>query len=412
MKELDAFYALVTLGFAGLACLFATARLLELLDIYSAEPQHLALHAALALGACTPLAGRLCGAPRILLLSLIFGAARYRMDAQVYAPPPGTSLKGTVAVVTGATSGMGLVLAHELVALEATVFLGCRNLTKCERLRPAGARATCLPLDLDDLASVHGFARALRARTGRLDYLVNNAGSLTPAGARTVQGLEASFGSFYLGHYLLTRELWSLLQAAHPGAWKPARVVNHASAAFMTADFRSLLEGDGEADLRGEVMDGCLPFDGGLLGVLPMARSLAHFYRRMATGAPAAAGASLCPVAGVYSRAKLAQVLFTQELQARADALRAVEPGRREVRVHTLHPGSVRSGIVPLPDWFVRPTAMGARVLLSCLLEEHPAGAFVDEMQAAHDLGQAGGATPQAGRPDGCTRRGSRTADL
>ena len=94
--------------------------------------------------------------------------------------------------------------------------------------------------------------------------------------------------------------------------------------------------------------------------------------------------AALCPLAGVYSRAKLAQVLFSQELQHRASRHRANAkstdeeagdgPGApRAVATFSLHPGTVRSGIVTLPAWLVRPTAIGARVLLYCLLNEDAA---------------------------------------
>ena len=93
--------------------------------------------------------------------------------------------------------------------------------------------------------------------------------------------------------------------------------------------------------------------------------------------------AALCPLAGVYSRAKLAQVLFSQELQHRASRHRAnAKPtdeeagdGRapRAVAAFSLHPGTVRSGIVTLPAWLVRPTDIGARVLLYCLLNEDAA---------------------------------------
>ena len=62
------------------------------------------------------------------------------------------------------------------------------------------------------------------------------------------------------------------------------------------------------------------------------------------------------------------QVLFSQELQHRASRHAAAAGSARAVATFSLHPGTVRSGIVPLPAWLVRPTAIGARVLLYCLL--------------------------------------------
>lgn len=130
---------------------------------------------------------------------------------------------------------------------------------------------------------------------------------------------------------------------------------------------------------------------------------------------------ALCPLAGVYSRAKLAQVLFSQELQhrsSRAAGGGAAQGGAtRPVATASLHPGTVRSGIVALPDWLVRPTAVGARVLLYSMLgggdgggdgDESGAmspaispGSFVDEMQSPHDLllATTRADDPQAGRP-------------
>ena len=101
------------------------------------------------------------------------------------------------------------------------------------------------------------------------------------------------------------------------------------------------------------------------------------------------------------------QVLFSQELQHRSSQYiatsRAAEGSQsaREVIALSLHPGTVRSGIVALPDWLVRPTAMGARVLLYCLLEDVTPGSFVDEMQSPHDLllATTRGDDPQVGRP-------------
>ena len=75
----------------------------------------------------------------------------------MYAAPEGTSLAGAIVVIAGASNGIGLALAHQLAALDAaTIVLGCRNLSKCEQVRPAGAR--CVQLDLADLRSVVQFA--------------------------------------------------------------------------------------------------------------------------------------------------------------------------------------------------------------------------------------------------------------
>lgn len=393
----------VEIGTVGLVMAFATLRAMELINIATSgnDVTLLILHAVCIVGAASLVRGH----RRILLLSVFYGTARFRMDVALWEPPADLQLNTEIVVITGASSGIGLALAHELAARKATLFLGCRDVDKCQRVKPQGAHVSCLKLDLADLDSVAAFARQLRARVDRVDALVLNAGMLMDYGARTAQGFEESFGVIHLAHFLLTRELWSLLQRPHPSSDKPARVISHASAAYMTANFASLLQGDGEADLRGEVVDGCVRYGNwDAASLLDFARaagnSLANLYTdgwvRLHERRPA-----LCPIAGSYSRAKLAQVLFSQELQAQADRSYAegtAKDGLRRVLSSSAHPGTVRSGIVWLPGWLVRPTQAGARVLLYCLLGGYDGGSFIDEMQRPHELLSGRG---QAGRPQG-----------
>ena len=284
---------------AALFAAFAFLRCMELTNVYCQSRLHLGLHLGLALlAACRP------GLPRVTLLSVLYGVMYHRLDVQVYAAPEAMRLDGAIVVIAGASNGIGLALAHELARLNATTVLGCRNLTKCEIVRPAGAR--CVQLDLADLRSVVQFASEVRSSVPRVDFLVHNAGFVADGlHGRTVQGFELSFGVMHLAHHLLTRELWSLLQRPSPSAL-PARVVSHASAAFMTGDFSSLLAGDGAGDLRGEVMDGCLS---GSSSVQDHLLGTFHTLAKLYLGVPLPRGkAALCPLAGVYSRAKLAQV--------------------------------------------------------------------------------------------------------
>jgi NAD(P)-dependent dehydrogenase (short-subunit alcohol dehydrogenase family) len=312
---------------------------------------------------------RCTGPRRVASVSVLLGLVRYRVDLSLPSSLDGdTDLSGIVVVITGASSGIGLALAEKLAARRATLILGCRNLTKCAARKPLrlvnGANVSCVQLDLSDLSSVAAFAEDVRGRVSRVDFLVNNAGMIAPPGQRSAQGLELSFQVMHLAHFFLTRELWPLLQKPHPSG-TPARVINHASAAFMGGRFHSsLFLGDGEGDLRGEVTDGC---------IMP---SPSTWKARDAQGAPA-----LCPLAGAYSRAKLAQVLFTQELAARA-----AQWGGRETVVATLHPGTVRSGIVQVSDLLVRPTAVGARVLEFCMFANFTSGSYIDDMLVPHDL--------------------------
>ncbi|MFD6098646.1 SDR family NAD(P)-dependent oxidoreductase [Nocardiopsis flavescens] len=81
-----------------------------------------------------------------------------------------------IALVTGATQGMGRHVAKELASDGAAVFVGCRDLARGEAVAAGiGNGATALPLDVTDAASVTAAADRVRAEAGRLDLLVNNA---------------------------------------------------------------------------------------------------------------------------------------------------------------------------------------------------------------------------------------------
>ncbi|HEY4624738.1 MAG TPA: oxidoreductase, partial [Blastococcus sp.] len=112
---------------------------------------------------------------------------------------------GRTVVVTGATSGLGRATAQALASAGASVVLAVRDL---DRGRAAAAgmpgQVDVRPLDLADLASVRAFADAW---TGPLDVLVNNAGIMMVPAGRTADGFELQFGTNHLGHFALTNLL-------------------------------------------------------------------------------------------------------------------------------------------------------------------------------------------------------------
>ena len=119
-------------------------------------------------------------------------------------------MSGKVAVVTGANSGIGYETARALAHKGADVVMACRNLQKAnaaaEQIRqdnPAG-KVEVMQLDLADLDSVRQFAADFKERHDRLDLLVNNAGIMTPPYGKTAQGFETQFGVNHLGHFALT----------------------------------------------------------------------------------------------------------------------------------------------------------------------------------------------------------------
>ena len=124
---------------------------------------------------------------------------------------------GRTAVITGANSGIGFEAARVLAARGATVVLACRDPGQADRAAariaeltggPAGGtrgdQVQAVRLDLASLASVREAAEELGSRFPRLDLLINNAGVMMPPYGRTEEGFELQFGTNHLGHFALT----------------------------------------------------------------------------------------------------------------------------------------------------------------------------------------------------------------
>jgi NAD(P)-dependent dehydrogenase (short-subunit alcohol dehydrogenase family) len=186
------------------------------------------------------------------------------------------SLDGRRAIVTGANSGIGYHTALELARAGAEVLLAVRDAARGEealaRLRqelPAG-RVAVASLDLASLASVSVFAERELAGGRPLHLLINNAGVMAiPTRELTADGFERQLGTNHLGHFALTGLLLPLLQAA-----PSPRVVNVSSS---VAWFGRLDLGDLQSERR----------------YTPM---------------------------GAYGQSKIANLLFTVELQRRGEA--------------------------------------------------------------------------------------------
>jgi NAD(P)-dependent dehydrogenase (short-subunit alcohol dehydrogenase family) len=112
---------------------------------------------------------------------------------------------GRTAIVTGANSGIGRAAASALAERGARVILAVRNAEKGASAA-AGMPGTVevRPLDLADLASVRAFAEGWE---GDIDLLINNAGVMIPPLTRTADGFELQFGTNHLGHFALTNLL-------------------------------------------------------------------------------------------------------------------------------------------------------------------------------------------------------------
>lgn len=168
------------------------------------------------------------------LLALIFG----RLLSPTRAPT--VDLDGQVAIVTGASSGIGLSIATDLARWGATVYLACRNDKKAQGTRdeiikanPAAAdRLRILKLETSDLASVRACAKAFKQRESKLDIIIHNAGISTPPDGLkfSTGGFEIVYATNFLGSYLLTYLLEDALS-------KAARIVFTTSNAQVGARF-------------------------------------------------------------------------------------------------------------------------------------------------------------------------------
>ena len=116
-----------------------------------------------------------------------------------------SDLKGRTIVVTGANSGIGLAAARAFAARGAHVVLAVRTIEKGENAADTIDGSTEVRgLDLSDLSSVRAFADAWK---GDLDILVNNAGIMAVPMSRTIDGFESQIGTNHLGHFALTNLL-------------------------------------------------------------------------------------------------------------------------------------------------------------------------------------------------------------
>jgi NAD(P)-dependent dehydrogenase (short-subunit alcohol dehydrogenase family) len=126
--------------------------------------------------------------------------------------------RGRTAVVTGANSGLGRVVAQELARAGAEVVLACRDTAKGEAAAAEivasapGARVEVAELDLAALDSVRRFSERLAQGGRRIDLLVNNAGVMAAPHGRTVDGFERQLGTNHLGHFALSGRLLPLLR--------------------------------------------------------------------------------------------------------------------------------------------------------------------------------------------------------
>lgn len=140
--------------------------------------------------------------------------------------------ESSVAVITGANSGMGKAVSAELARTGATVVMVCRNKERGEAAAEEVRNTTGNPAvdlmlcDLGRLSSIESFCTSFSEKYSRLDVLINNAGVILPGRHETSDGFELQFGVNHLGHFLLTNRLIGLIMAS-----APSRIINVSSGA-------------------------------------------------------------------------------------------------------------------------------------------------------------------------------------
>jgi NAD(P)-dependent dehydrogenase (short-subunit alcohol dehydrogenase family) len=212
-----------------------------------------------------------------------------------------STLQGKVCLITGATSGIGAVAAHELARQGATVTIVGRDPHKCQttvskiQSETGNPAVTALRADLSSQEEIRQLARQVRERYPHLDVLINNAGGVWMKRQTTVDGLEMTWAVNHLAYFLLTHLLLDLLQAS-----ASARIINVSSRAHQRANLNF-------DDLQGQ-----------------------QYY----SGWKA------------YCRSKLANLLFTYELARRLEGT--------TVTANALHPGFVATGFGGNNGWLGR----------------------------------------------------------
>jgi len=168
----------------------------------------------------------------------VIEAACQRYNIQV----PSTFLSGRVALVTGATSGIGLATAKALYSAGCDLILACRNTRAAESVAKeitdstpnAGQKINVCELDLSDLHSVDDCVRRVKALPyTSLDILILNAGMVTKTWQSTKQGIELGFGVNFVGHYRLCNALLPLVTTSTQG-----RIVGVSSVAHWMGKIR------------------------------------------------------------------------------------------------------------------------------------------------------------------------------
>ena len=240
--------------------------------------------------------------------------------------------QGRLAVVTGANTGLGFETAQILAARGASVVLAVRDIEKGKRAAARiagaapGADVMVQPLDLASLDSIRAAAGELRANHPRIDLLINNAGVMFTPRQTTSDGFELQFGTNHLGHFALTGLLLEQMLPVPGSRVVTVSSIGHRIQARINFD-----------DLQGE-----------------------RSYSRV----------------GAYNQSKLANLMFTYELQRRLS-------GAGTTIAVAAHPGLAATELSRYTPAIV--------AFSYALVSQHAAMGALPVLRAATDPGVAGG---------------------
>src|ERR671921_931568 len=215
-------------------------------------------------------------------------------------------IEGKTCLITGSTSGIGKEIAIGLAKMKANVILVGRSKAKCQETAEEICRSASvdttknqvsyLLADLSSRESIHQLAKKFLDSYESLDILINNAGVFLSRRLTTVDGIEYTLAVNHLAPFLLTNLLFEKIKASNP-----SRIITTSSVAH-----------------RGAYIN----FDD------------LQFERVRYNGLEA------------YRQSKLANILFTKELERRSKA--------SGVTSNCFHPGGVRTNLVQNSPWYYR----------------------------------------------------------
>ncbi|KAL3738382.1 hypothetical protein ACJRO7_019849 [Eucalyptus globulus] len=221
-------------------------------------------------------------------------------------------LRSITAIITGATSGIGAETARVLAKRGARLVLPARNLKAAEDARARiasecpGSEIVVMALDLSSLASIRSFVAEFESLDLPLNLLINNAGKFAHNHAISEDGIEMTFATNYLGHFLLTKLLLNKMVETARATGVQGRIVN----------VSSTIHGWFSGDVIGH------------LGLITRDKSQYDATR-------------------AYALSKLANVLHTRELARRLKQMEA------NVTANCVHPGIVRTRLTREREGFV-----------------------------------------------------------